>query len=301
MSTIATVERNTQDIDSKYPSTKYSSAHARLLMCAPDYYGVEYEINPWMHRTEQPDPNLARRQWRELFRVLTQDIGCTIQLAHQDPACPDMVFTANAALVVENIALLSRFRHPQRQMEETSFGRWFAENGYRVVVPPDDLRFEGEGDALVAGDTILAGYLMRSDIGSHEWISQSLGRAVLSLGLTDSRWYHLDTCLLALNQNLIAFYPGAFDEYGRKVLRSRFETIEINETEALRFACNSICMGRHVVMPAGCSHLSTQLTVRGFQVYSVEMSEFIKAGGAAKCLTLFLDRAADYCLPAASP
>jgi N-dimethylarginine dimethylaminohydrolase len=297
MSTIAiTIDNETKDIHSEYVKP-----HARLLMCAPDFYGVEYEINPWMRCAEQPDPHLARRQWGELHRVLEQDIGCCIDLVPQDPACPDMVFTANAALVVDNMALLSRFRHHQRQMEEASFDRWFVENGYRVVMLPDDIRFEGEGDALLAGDTVLAGYLKRSDIGSHQWLSGSLMRPVLSLALTDSRWYHLDTCLLPLNQDLVAFYPGAFDEYGQKVLRSRFETIEIDETEALKFACNSVCVGRHVVMPAGCPKLAAQLEARGYQIHTVEMSEFLKAGGAAKCLTLFLSRAADYCLPAASP
>jgi N-dimethylarginine dimethylaminohydrolase len=186
-------------------------------------------------------------------------------------------------------------------MEEASFERWFAENGYRLVYAPDDIRFEGEGDALIAGETILAGYLKRSDIESHIWISQSLGRPVLSLGLTDNRWYHLDTCLCALNDDLVVIYPEAFDEYGQTVLRNRFETIEIDESEALRFACNSVCVGLNVVMPAGCPKLTMQLQQRGYHVYPVEMSEFMKAGGAAKCLTLFLNRSANNYFPAASP
>ena len=285
MNTTSTIERMKPVI-----GPMLAGASPRLLMCAPDYYGVKYEINPWMHRTEQPNLDLARDQWRELHRVLLQDVGCSVQMIPQDPNCPDMVFTANAALVVENIALLSRFRHPQRRLEEASFNRWFVENGYQVLAAPDDVRFEGEGDALLAGDTVLAGYLKRSDIESHQWVSQSLQRPVLSLGLTDNRWYHLDTCLLALNQNLIAFYPGAFDEYGRRVLRSRFEIVEIDEAEALRFACNSVCLGSQVVMPSGCPKLAIQLEALGYQVHLVEMSEFIKAGGAAKCLTLFLRR-----------
>ena len=137
-------------IDSRTRGLQAEAASARLLMCAPDFYGVEYEINPWMHRAEQPDPQMAQSQWRKLHRVLTQEMGACIELVAQDPACPDMVFTANAALVVDNIALISRFRYPQRQMEEPSFDRWFVENGYRVVMPPDNLKFEGEGDALTA-------------------------------------------------------------------------------------------------------------------------------------------------------
>jgi N-dimethylarginine dimethylaminohydrolase len=254
-----------------------------------------------MHRTEQPIPDLAQIQWHELRRVLIEDIGCLVYDIPQDPTCPDMVFTANAGLVVDDTILLSRFRHPQRKTEEPLFYRWFAKRRYRVAVAPNDLRFEGEGDALIAGDTVLAGYLKRSDIKSHNWISQELRRPVLSLALTEDKWYHLDTCLFVLNKDLIAFYPGAFDEYGQRVLRSKFETIEINKKDAMRFAANSVCIGRHIVMPAGSIGLRALLEARGFQVHNVEMSEFMKAGGAAKCLVLFLNHESDYCLPITSP
>jgi len=274
---------------------------ARLLMCPPDSYGVMYEINPWMKCSVQPNLRLAHDQWRQLFHVLTLDLGCCVELAPQANTCPDMVFTANAALVVDNIALLSRFRHQQRSLEEPHFADWFAMHGYRTIAAPDDLRFEGEGDALVIGDTVVAGYLKRSDIESHQWISESLNCPVLSLALADNRWYHLDTCLFALTKDLIAFYPGAFDEYGVRVLRNKFDTIEVDESEALRFGCNSICVGRHVVMPAGCPNLEAQLETRGYHTHPVQMTEFIKAGGAAKCLALFLERSADYLPPRDSP
>jgi N-dimethylarginine dimethylaminohydrolase len=148
--------------------------------------------------------------------------------------------------------------------------------------------FEGEGDALFVGETLVAGYLKRSDIAAHAWISETLRCPVLSVQLADDRWYHLDTCFFALDARTVAYHPGAFDEYAVRVIEANFDTIKLNTAEALRFACNAVVIGRHVVLPTGCPELSSDLRARGFVPHAVEMSEFLKAGGACKCLTLFL-------------
>jgi N-dimethylarginine dimethylaminohydrolase len=263
-------------------------AQTRLLMCEPTAYGLKYEINPWMRLEDQPDVALAVCQWRELYRVLTEEVGAHVEIVPQAADCPDMVFTANAGLVRGRFVLLSNFRHPQRQIEAPHFRAWFEANGYKVQQTSVGCKFEGEGDALFAGEMLLAGYLKRSDICAHRWLSDTLGVPVLSLELIDDRWYHLDTCLFALSSDTVVFYPGAFDPYARVVVRNNFDTIEVNPEEALRFACNSVVLGSHVVMPSGCPLLRRDLEMRGYTVHSVDMSEFLKAGGACKCLTLFL-------------
>lgn len=260
----------------------------RLLMCAPTAYGLKYEINPWMSLANRPDVSLAAQQWSRLYQTLTEEVGAEVELLPQAPECPDMVFTANAGLVRGHFALISNFRYPQRQPEEAHFRAWFESNGYKVQMPSIGCKFEGEGDALFAGEMLLAGYFKRSDICAHRWLSETLALPVLSLQLADDRWYHLDTCLFPLNAETVVYYPGAFDEYARTVLNNNFETIAICEEEALRFACNAVVIGRHVVLPSGCPQLCAALEARGYQPHSIEMSEFLKAGGACKCLTLFL-------------
>ena len=260
-----------------------------LLMCAPTSYALLYEINPWMRLTNAPDLPLARTQWQQLYRTLTEEIGAEVSLAPQSPDCPDMVFTANAGLVRGQYVMLSNFRHPQRQREEPHFRDWFESNGYKVCSPSIGCKFEGEGDALFAGGTLLAGYLKRSDICAHRWLGETLAVPVLSLELIDDRWYHLDTCLFPLTQDTLVYYPGAFDSYARVVIANNFETLEVTEDEALRFACNAVVIGSHVVLPAGCPKLTGMLEARGYRVHSVDLSEFMKAGGAAKCLTLYLN------------
>jgi N-dimethylarginine dimethylaminohydrolase len=257
-------------------------------MCAPDAYDLKYEINAWMSLSNRPDLSLATRQWAELYRTLTEEVGAQVDLVPQEANAPDMVFTANAGLVRDRRVLLANFRHPERQVEVEPFRRWFEAHGYTCTAPAADCKFEGEGDALFAGETLVAGYLKRSDICSHRWLADELGVSVLSVELVDGRWYHLDTAFFALTPNLIAYYPGAFDTYAQQVLESNFETIRVVDEEAAHFACNAVILGTRIVMPARCPRLQSELENRGYTVYPVELSEFLKSGGAAKCLTLIL-------------
>ena len=269
----------------------------QLLMCAPSAYDLLYEINAWMHLSQRPDRRLAWKQWEQLYQTLTEKVGIPVTLVEQAEEAPDMVFTANAGLSLPGRrVVLSRFRHPERQVEEPYFERWFREHDYEVLRMPADCPFEGEGDAFLIGerpiarrvDDSMAGYRKRTDICAHRHLSVLTGLETLSLELVDDRWYHLDTCFLPLGDRLVAYYPEAFDWYARRVIEQHFETIPVSPEEALRFACNSVVIENHVVMPAGCPILRFHLEERGYIVYEVPMSEFIKSGGACKCLVLYL-------------
>lgn len=262
----------------------------RVLMCPPAYFVVEYEINPWMSRSRQVDNRRALRQWEDLHDLLRGRLGLSISLLTPRKGLPDLVFTANAGLVHGDVFLASNFRHPERQGEEPVFRRWFEKEGYRTRTLPPDLHFEGEGDFLKLGDRLFAGYRIRSDIRSHEWISKALDLQVLSLELTDERFYHLDTCFCPVGGDAAAYYPSAFDSYGRKVIESGIsDRVEIPLEEALRFSCNAVVTGRKAVLPAGSGTLKARLEGMGYEVWETDLSEFLKAGGAAKCLVLFLD------------
>ena len=260
----------------------------RLLMCAPDAYDLAYEINDWMSLENRPDLPLAKRQWESLYTTLTQQLKVAVELVPQAPNAPDMVFTANAGLVRGKRVLLANFKHPERQVEVAPFRSWFESHGFYCDAPPESIHFEGEGDALFAGDTLIAGYLKRSDIESHRWLADQLQAPVLSLELVSGKWYHLDTAFFSLTPELVVYYPGAFDEYAARVLEQNFETIRVEEQEALRFACNAIVLDHNIVMPSGCPKIREKLESRGYTVFPVELSEFLKSGGAAKCLVLFI-------------
>lgn len=266
-----------------------SSSQPHILMCPPDFYGIVYEINPWMNTERQADHPTALDQWRQLHAVI-EAAGARVSLLEPVKGLPDLVFTANAAMIYGRQAILSRFRHTQRQGEEPYNRRWFAEHGFEVFDPPPGFNFEGAGDALFCGDTLYAGYRMRSDAAGHQAIGGTLGVRVIPVELVDARYYHLDTCFCPLEPGIAIWYPAAFDEYGRRAIEEHVPHLLAAEpAEAERFACNAVVIGRRVITNTGCDLLHAALARAGYEPIATPLDEFVKAGGSAKCLTLRLD------------
>lgn len=261
----------------------------RILMCPPDFYGIEYEINPWMSRSRGSVPEKAHQQWHKLHDTLVS-LGVQVELMTPQQGLPDLVFTANAGLVFKDRFFSSRFRHGVRARETPHFDAWFASHGFKVEHLPQDVFFEGAGDALFCGPTLFAGYRIRSDVGGHQYLGKVLQKLVLPLELVDPRFYHLDTCFCPVAPGQAIYFPPAFDSYGRKVLASQIpKLIAVDESEAIRFGCNAVVVGGTVIHNSGCDHLAADLAQLGFKTIAVELDEFLKAGGSAKCLTLRLD------------
>ena len=262
----------------------------RILMCSPDHYDVDYVINPWMegnvHKSSQAK---AIDQWQALHHIIKEH--ATVELVPPAKGWPDMVFTANAGLVLGKKAILSRFYHPERQGEEPYFKAWFAENGFQVYELPQDLPFEGAGDALFDRGTgsLWAGYGFRSELDSHAYIAQWLDVEVLSLRLIDPRFYHLDTCFCPLDGGYVLYYPPAFDTYSNALIEKRIpedKRIVVPEPDAVNFACNAVNVGDVIIMNKISAELENLIHAKGFKTRQTSLTEFLKAGGAAKCLTL---------------
>lgn len=265
------------------------SQQPHILMCPPDYYGIEYEINPWMNTARQADHPTAVRQWNSLLDRI-EAAAAVVSLLEPVKGLPDLVFTANAAMVFGKQAILSHFKHPQRQGEEPINRRWLAEHGFEVLSPPADFSFEGAGDALFCGDTLYAGYRMRSDAAGHQAIGKMLGVRVIPVELVDPRYYHLDTCFCPLTGETAIWYPPAFDDYGQRAIEEHVpKLMAVDKDEAERFACNAVVIGRTVITNTGCDKLHATLTTSGYEPVATPLDEFVKAGGSAKCLTLRLD------------
>ena len=263
----------------------------KILMCPPDYFSIDYAINPWMTAGSGCDVDNAKMQWNSLKNLYTSEMGAKVCVMDAQSGLPDIVFTANAALFHNNIAVVSRFRFQERRPEEKFYAEWFRNNGYIVTFLPEEVCFEGAGDALFSGETLFSGYAPRTDISAHGYISNLLNIRVLSLELIDQRFYHLDTCFCPLSDGYLIYFPKAFDEYGNKVIEANFEEekrIAVTEEEACRFSCNAVSLGKAVIMNRTTERLKDELKRKGFKIYEVDLSEFIKAGGSAKCLTLKL-------------
>ncbi len=263
-------------------------ARTELLLCPPDHYGIEYEINPWMSRARGADVAETQKQWNGLHATLSK-LDCKIHLVEPQPKLPDMVFTANAGLAVGKKFIPSNFRHQERAAEAPHFARWMEKHGYEIAWLPNDLYFEGEGDALFGGDALFCGYKFRSDVKSHHAVAEMLGCLSISVELVDPRFYHLDTCFCPLPDGSAFWFPAAFDEYGQRTIRDRIpDLIDVSEEEAAHFSCNAVVLDRQVVLPEGAPNLVATLHERGYQCQALPMTEFLKAGGACKCLTMFM-------------
>jgi N-dimethylarginine dimethylaminohydrolase len=253
-------------------------------MTAPAFFTVEYAINPWMDTSTPVDTALATRQW-EVLRRTYESLGHTVDLVEPVAGLPDMVYAANGGLVIGDMAVVARFAYPQRAEEAVAYAEWMAGRGY----PPIHTRHtnEGQGDLLVVGPMVLAGYGFRTDRRAHDEIAEMIGMPLVSLELVDPRFYHLDTALAVLDEETIAYYPPAFSDASRARLQELFpDAIEVATADAYVLGLNAVSDGLHVVHPAAAVGFAAQLTDAGFEPIGVDLSELLKGGGSVKCCTL---------------
>ena len=262
----------------------------KLLMCRPDFFDIEYEINPWMSTDNLVDRSLAIKQWESLYSLYTDTLGWEVELIEPVEGLPDMVFTANGGLVVGGKVALPTFRQPERMPETSHFKAWFESKGFsRMLTPKHD--FEGEGDALLWNDTLFIGYPWRSDQAVQSELEDFLGVKVVGMQLADARFYHLDTCLAPIDSDTVAIWPPAFTDESVQNLKNIVpNVVEASESDALAYGLNSVSNGKTVVLSEAAHGLIQNYIDMGKEVYPTAIGEFQKSGGGVKCLTLDIAR-----------
>lgn len=270
----------------------------QFLMCPPFYFTVTYKINPWMNPEawQQNGENWvkSRNEWVGLFSTL-QELGCGMHLLAPESHVPDLVFTANSAFVLNGTAIVSNFRHKERQPEANINRPWFERFGLKVVeIAPTH---EGGGDALFdpVGGCVWMGYGFRTDREALAAYAKVLGCEVIPLPLLTENFYHLDTCFCPLSKGHLLYYPAAFPPESLATLKARASDrlLAVSDAEGAAFACNAVCVGDHVILPDD-PRIAQGPTVKrlqelGYTVHLVDLQAFMLGGGSAKCLTLRLD------------
>ncbi len=263
---------------SRTPSTR------RYAMTPAAFFAVDYAINPWMDVTKPIDVHLAQTQWEALYRTYLR-LGHHVDLVEPVRGLPDMVYAANGGIIARDTAIVARFRFAERAGESRAYAAWMTSLGYRPVSTRHVN--EGQGDLLMIGEMVLAGYGFRTDRRAHAEISAALGVPVVSLRLVDPRFYHLDTALAVLDDRTVAFYPPAFSAAAQDQLRALFpDAIVVGSADAYVLGLNAVSDGLHVVLPSAATGFATQLRHAGFEPVGVELSELLKGGGSVKCCTL---------------
>ncbi len=256
----------------------------RYAMTPPAFFAVEYAINPWMDIATPVDVGLAEAQW-EALRTAYLRLGHRVEVIAPVPGLPDMVYAANGGFIGRDVAIVARFRFAERSGESRAYAEWMSSLGYRPVSTRHVN--EGQGDLLMIGETVLAGYGFRTDRRAHAEISAVLRLPVVSLELVDPRFYHLDTALAVLDDHTIAFYPPAFSGAAQDQLRELFpDAIVVGSADAFVLGLNVVSDGLNVVLPSAATGFALQLRDAGFDPVGVDLSELLKGGGSVKCCTL---------------
>ncbi|WP_225731782.1 MULTISPECIES: dimethylargininase [Nocardia] len=267
------------------PAAVRRSVPRRFVMCRPDHFDVFYSINPWMDPNLAVDRELALSQW-ETLRATFEQYGHHIDVVPGEPGLPDMVFAANSGLIVGDRVMSARFTHAERAAEGPAYHRWFAERGYSEVVAAEEIN-EGEGDFVLIGDRFLAATGFRSSLAAHKEVERYFGIPVVSLELVDPRFYHLDTVLMVLGEDEIAYYPAAFSADSQDVLAGLFpDAVLATDADAEVLGLNGVSDGYNVFLSRRATDLAAALSARGFNPIGMDLSELLKAGGGVKCCTL---------------
>jgi N-dimethylarginine dimethylaminohydrolase len=275
----------------------------RFLMCPPQHFAVTYSINPWMDPAAWADRGealhaSAEAQWTALHATLLAS-GAAIEMVAPREGLPDLVFTANAAVVLDGKALLARFRHPERQSEQPVFLAGFRAMQARglidqVIEMPQGVALEGAGDCLWDARHALfwMGCGFRSDAAAARVVEETFGVPCVALTLANPSYYHLDTAMCALPCGAVVYYPGAFTPEALDLIHARVapaDRIALDAADAAYFAANAVVVGQTIVLSSASAALRGALEARGYAVVETPLTAFQRSGGSACCLTLRLD------------
>ena len=267
-------------------------------MCPPQWYDVDYVINPWMAgNLHRPSRDVAFSQWNALYHWLHRIAD--VKLLHPERHLPDMVFVAHGALIQHGVAAVSSFACAERQKEEQHLRDWLKDTGFLLWETPRETAFEGEGDAVFDrnGRHLWAAHGVRTCRYSHRHVANAWHSEVTSLHLIDPRFYHLDTCFAVLAEpkegdgEVVLYFPEAFDAGSLATIEAAYpeeRRIAVSETEATQFACNVLQVGDEIAMTTVAGSLPERLEAKGYRVTQLDLYEFVRGGGAAKSLALRL-------------
>ena len=231
----------------------------KIIMCPPEYYNIEYSINPWMNTQNMVKKEKAFQQFQNLEAAFISN-GVEVTELIPVEGLPDMIYATNSGYAEDKIFIKSNFKALQR-LHEADLIR--SENKYFI------------------------GFGNRTDVMAKDYIEDILNKEIFNLELVNPYFYHLDTCLGPLNDNAVVINPEAFTKEGLKLIKSEFNNIIIaDEADNNLLACNLVVNNNDVFIGKGISEkLKRELESYGFKVTEIDMTEFLKGGGSVKCLT----------------
>jgi N-dimethylarginine dimethylaminohydrolase len=250
---------------------------ARLLLCPPHHYNALG----------------ARRQWERFVEILRIAADVQIELVDPAPQAPDLVFTANAALITGDLAIVSTLRNDTQRLSRQVYRGTLARLGFATTFL-QETAFAGSADALFdrVRPMVYVGYGSLSDRMVTVQLNEMLDARIVALALADPAFPHLDSVLCPLGSGHVLAYMPAFTPHAQRLLRRVVDPeylIEISAADALDLACNAVELGDALIVHDASRALREQLVDAGYRVFSTDLEDFVRAGAGAKRLTLRLD------------
>jgi dimethylargininase len=240
------------------------------------------------HLTREPiDVGLARRQ-HAAYEALLQELGCEVERLPEEPTLPDSVFVEDAAVVVDELAVVTRPGAESRRGETASVAAALARHR-RIVHVETPGTLDG-GDVLRLGKRIYVGLSSRTNRAGAERLAALLapfGYEVEAVPLDDC--LHLKSGVTEVGDGTVILNPQWID----RALFERYEQIEVDSSEpfaanVLRVAGTAADDGDTIVLPAAFPRTAERLAARGLRVHTIEVTEVAKAEGGVTCCSILL-------------
>ncbi|TVR82214.1 MAG: hypothetical protein EA412_01725 [Chitinophagaceae bacterium] len=294
------------EVDFKIEDIANRNEPLNVLMCTPDHFDIIDVKNVHMEgQAGNLDKEKAKSQWnsqKEIYQTLkTRGVINDYWEIKGQMDCEDMVFCANQTFPWinnknEKLVILSKMRHPSRQKEVAYFKEFFENKGYQTIDLKKSEMFEGMGDAIphYGKNLIYGGFGHRTKKETYDEIAETLDVTIVCLELIDSRFYHLDTCFIPLDEESVILCPEAFTLEGLKVIEKLFSNvIRIPSTEASGlFSLNAHTINNQkngkkaAIIQYGSIFTYNALEKSGFEVFEIDTAEFMKSGGSVFCMKM---------------
>lgn len=228
------------------------------------------------------DVERARAQ-HEQYRSALRALGLEVVFLPEEPDLPDSVFVEDAAVVLDEVAVLTRPGADSRKPEVESIAR--ALGPYRELLRVTSPATLDGGDVLVIGKKIWVGQTLRSNAAAVEQLQVLLRRfGYAVMGVPVTACLHLKSGVSQAAEDALLINPAWVD----KSYFEGFRLIEVDPSEP--YAANALLIGGTLIHPSAHGRTRTRLEAAGRRVVPVDADELAKAEGGVTCCSLVFKR-----------
>ncbi len=269
--------------------TEYGTLQ-KVVLCSPEHMTIKDVINETQKHFEDDNIHVktANDQHNRFVEALRSHNVEVILLPVRD-GLPEQVFTRDIGFVIGEKAFLSSMTEPIRQGEEAIIKDFFHRQGisYTRML---NTSIEG-GDVIIDEDIVYVGISQRTDMSAIGQLKEELPEHTVVPVQLHEKFLHLDCVFNIVSENEALIYPNALEPEAVHMLAKRYNLIEVPEDEQFTLGTNVLSIGRKTIISLPCNrHVNQQLSIRGYHIIEIDLSEIIKSGGSFRCCTMPLIR-----------